>query len=159
MGKMSFVEWLRKELKRDELCEPSLPAQLAVDYLCNYILGEDWYRAMPMHTEQVNVEIVHAILMKHSQRYRKEYKKAVRELVKHEDALDLIQKLEAENAELKRERDAAVRDCACFPCYTCKERENRDNCFQCECGFAASRRSHHEWRGPCEENGGQKEEE
>lgn len=82
MGKISFVEWLREESKRDELCPPSLPSHLAVDYLCNYLLGEDWYCVMPIHAEQVNTEIVHAILMKYSRRYRKEYKKAVRELVK-----------------------------------------------------------------------------
>jgi hypothetical protein len=82
MGKMSFVEWLREESKRDELCAPSLPSHLAVDFLCNYLLGEDWYCVMPMNGEQVNTEIVNAILMKYSRRYKKEYKKAVRRLTR-----------------------------------------------------------------------------
>lgn len=43
------------------------------------------------------------------------------------DALALIRQLEAENGELKRERDAAIRDCARFPCYTCKENGGKDN--------------------------------
>lgn len=80
------------------------------------------------------------------------------------DALAMIQQLEAENAELlekikqlERERDAAVRDCARFPCYTCNERENGDFCPQCR--TTGTFRTLHEWRGPCEENGGQKEEE
>lgn len=78
MGKVKkFTEWLEQEAKDDNLCPPSLPAQLAVDYLCNYLLGEDWYCVMPMHTEQVNTEIVHEILMKYSRKYRKEHKEAV----------------------------------------------------------------------------------
>ena len=50
------------------------------------------------------------------------------------DALALIRQLEAEKAELlekikqlERERDAAIRDCARFPCYTCKENGGKDN--------------------------------
>ena len=84
MGKMNFVEWLRQESKRDELCAPCLPADTAVNFLCNYLLGEDWYCVMPIHAEQVNTEIVHSILMKYSRRYRKEYKRAVRRLSSRE---------------------------------------------------------------------------
>ena len=80
MGKMNFVEWLRKESKRDEICAPCLPADKAVNFLCNYLLGEDWYCVMPIHAEQVNTEIVHEILMKYSRRYRKEYKRIVKEI-------------------------------------------------------------------------------
>lgn len=53
---------------------------------------------------------------------------------------------------VERERDAAIRDCARFPCYTCNERENGDFCPQCK--TTGTFRSLHEWRGPCEENGG-----
>lgn len=51
---------------------------------------------------------------------------------------DYIQQLEAE-------RDAAVRDCGCFPCQKCEERENGDLCPMCEIqgGF----RKFHQWRG------------
>ena len=55
-------------------------------------------------------------------------------------------------SQVKRERDAAIRDCARFPCYTCKERENGDFCPQCR--TTGTFRILHEWRGPCEENGG-----
>lgn len=80
MGNMKYTEWLEQEMKENELCPPSLPAQRAVDFLCNYLLGEDWYCVMPIHTEQVNAEIVQAILLKHSGKYRKEYKKRIKEL-------------------------------------------------------------------------------
>ena len=81
-GMKSFTEWIKHNAEEDNICPPSLPAQRAVDFLCNYLLGEDWYCVMPIHTEQVNTEKVHQILMKYSRKYRKEYKKAIRELVR-----------------------------------------------------------------------------
>lgn len=68
------------------------------------------------------------------------------------DAHAYIKQLEAELEKVKRERDAAVRDCARFPCYTCNERENGDFCHQCR--TTGTFRALHEWRGPCAENGG-----
>lgn len=47
--------------------------------------------------------------------------------------------------QLKRERDAAVKDCACFPCETCAERENGDNCSWCTVDNGC--RSGYVWRG------------
>ena len=80
MGKLKFTEWLKREAESNNICALSLPAQKAVDFICNYLLGEDWYCVMPIHAEQANTEIVHEILMKYSRRYRKEYKRAVREM-------------------------------------------------------------------------------
>lgn len=62
--------------------------------------------------------------------------------------------LERDLERMQQERDAAVRDCACFPCYTCRERANGDSCGLCKCESGTSKRSNHEWRGPCKENGG-----
>lgn len=42
-----------------------------------------------------------------------------------------IAELEQELAAVKRERDAAIRDCSEFPCNTCDDRENRDLCCNC----------------------------
>ena len=68
------------------------------------------------------------------------------------DALAYIQQLEAQNTELlekveqlKAERDAAVRDCGCFPCQTCEERENGDLCPMCE--IQGGYRKFHQWCG------------
>lgn len=73
---MTFTEWLEAEYAKDEnkdnICPPPLNAQLAVDFLKDYLLGEDWYVVMPISTEQANTEIVHAILKKYSKKYRKE---------------------------------------------------------------------------------------
>ena len=43
------------------LCSPPMEAQVAVNELCRYFLGEDWYSVMPQSGEQVNTEIVYAI--------------------------------------------------------------------------------------------------
>lgn len=78
-----------------------------------------------------------------------------------EDALTIankrINELEAENARLKRERDAAVKDIYLNSrCAACKKYfKNGGKCS----GAVFCIPLEFEWRGPCEENGGQKEEE
>ena len=72
---MTFTYWLRHEAKDCGIISPPLDAQLAIDFLQKYLLGEDWYVINPMNTEQANTEVVHEILYKYSKRYRKEYKR------------------------------------------------------------------------------------
>ena len=43
------------------LCSPPMNAQVALDELCRYFLGEDWYTTMPESREQVNTEKVYEI--------------------------------------------------------------------------------------------------
>ena len=77
------------------------------------------------------------------------------------DNYDLIseenKRLESENAQLKRERDAAVKDIYINSrCAACKKYfKNGGKCS----GAVFCIPLEFEWRGPCEENGGQKEEE
>jgi len=40
------------------LCSPPMKAQVALDELRRYFLGDSWYVSMPENTEQVNTEIV-----------------------------------------------------------------------------------------------------
>jgi hypothetical protein len=40
---------------------PPLNAQVALNELCRYILGEDFYIVNPLNNEQANIEIVIAI--------------------------------------------------------------------------------------------------
>lgn len=42
-------------------CIPSIDAQTALNELCRFFLGEDWYVVTPMNTQQVNHEIVYEI--------------------------------------------------------------------------------------------------
>ena len=74
---MTFVEWVLQEKSKDKdnLFPPPLEPQLALDFLREYILGEDWYSVNPIPTVQINTEVVDEILYKCSKRYRKEVKK------------------------------------------------------------------------------------
>lgn len=40
---------------------PPMEAQTAVDELCRFILGDDWYSPNPLCAEQINTEIVYEI--------------------------------------------------------------------------------------------------
>lgn len=40
---------------------PPMKAQTAVDELCRYLLGDDWYSTNPLSAEQLNTEIVYEI--------------------------------------------------------------------------------------------------
>lgn len=48
-------------IENDPDVVPYMKAQTAVDELCRYFLGEDWYVVDPLSTEQVNVDIVYEI--------------------------------------------------------------------------------------------------
>lgn len=54
-------------------------AQLAVNVLQEYLLGEDYYIVDPLPNCQANTIIVHDILLLYSRRYRKEWKRRVRQ--------------------------------------------------------------------------------
>ena len=53
---------------------PPLHAQKAINILCDYLLGEDWYCNISMGVEQVNAVIVEQILDKYSKQWRKDWK-------------------------------------------------------------------------------------
>lgn len=40
---------------------PPMDAQVAVNELCRYILGDDWYSVNPLCAEQINSEIIYEI--------------------------------------------------------------------------------------------------
>lgn len=48
-------------IKNDPDVVPYMKAQTAVNELCRFFLGEDWYVVDPLSTEQVNVNIVYEI--------------------------------------------------------------------------------------------------
>lgn len=43
------------------ICPPPLDAQVAINELCRYFLGEDYYVAMPLSAGQCNAEIIYRI--------------------------------------------------------------------------------------------------
>lgn len=76
-----FTEWVDKNWEKGNLCAPELEPQKAIYFLVDYLLGEDWYTSAIGNVKQINVDIVAAILEKHSMKYRRElrkYKKSVK---------------------------------------------------------------------------------
>lgn len=61
------------------------------------------------------------------------------------ESLSYIQQLETKCHQLERERDAAVEACGKFPCESCVESENGDNCNWC--AVVNGRRTGYVWRG------------
>lgn len=52
---------------------PPMKAQVAVNELCHFFLGEDWYSLNPVSTEQINTEIVYEIERKFKRHKSKGY--------------------------------------------------------------------------------------
>lgn len=73
MTNEKMTEWLDSCESYGVFSAP-MDAQMAVDFLQRYLLGEDWY-AININTKQANTEIVHEILYKYSRKYRKEWKR------------------------------------------------------------------------------------
>lgn len=44
---------------------PPTEAQTALDELCHFFLGDDWYSVNPISTEQINTEIIYEIECKY----------------------------------------------------------------------------------------------
>lgn len=40
---------------------PPMKAQIAVNELCHFFLGDDWYSVNPINADQINTEIVYEI--------------------------------------------------------------------------------------------------
>lgn len=71
---MTFSKWVEDNWDENNMFPPCLEPQVAVNFLIDYLLGEDWYVVDPLGTQQVNVAAVHDILCKYSRKYRKEYR-------------------------------------------------------------------------------------
>ena len=71
---MKYTEWLDENWDKNNMFPPSLNPQTALDFLQEYLLGEDYYIVNPMPNIQANCEVVHDILYKYSKQYRKERK-------------------------------------------------------------------------------------
>lgn len=64
------------------LCPAPMNAQQALNILCDYLLGENWYVVMPLSVEQINACAVEQILDKYSKQWRKDWKCHEKELYK-----------------------------------------------------------------------------
>jgi len=67
----TFSEWLEMN-QTDNLFLPPLKPQEAIEFLRKYLLGENWYVSASVSNLQANTAIIHEILSKYSQQYKKE---------------------------------------------------------------------------------------
>lgn len=73
---VSIIDWLDEHEGECGILAPPMDAQTAVNFLSDYLLGEDSYVSYPCNAQQANTEVVFAILYKYSKRYRKEIRAA-----------------------------------------------------------------------------------
>ncbi len=81
MKKKSYKYNKGFEAMRDNICDTScglcpapMKAQEALDILTSYLLGDNWYTALPINPEQSNAIITELILDKYSKKWRKDWK-------------------------------------------------------------------------------------
>ena len=68
---MTFTEWLDENWEKDNMFPPCLDPQIALNFLQQYLLGEDWYIADPVNNIQANLIIVYEIERKYKDKNRK----------------------------------------------------------------------------------------
>lgn len=79
-----ITEWLENDSEDCGILSPPMTDSQAMEFLKNYLLGENWYTMNPISHDQVNTEIVFEILWKYSKDFRKEWK-AYRKKVRNND--------------------------------------------------------------------------
>lgn len=67
---ISSIPW-----NKDDLCPPPMDAQICLDYLSHYLLGDGYVTALPLGRDQVNTVVTSQILEKYSKRLAKERRK------------------------------------------------------------------------------------
>ena len=70
-----FTDWLENDAEDCGILSPPLEPQMALNFLKDYLLGEDWYVVSPISTKQVNTERVYEILYRYSKKFRIELEK------------------------------------------------------------------------------------
>lgn len=70
----SFTEWLKSQEDPENILPPELDFEKAIQFLKDYLLGEDWYVNYSGSAKQINTDIVYDILKKYSKKFRKELK-------------------------------------------------------------------------------------
>jgi hypothetical protein len=74
MANEKITKWMEKQ-ESYGIFLPPMEAQKAVDFLCQYLLGNNWCSPNPVSTRQINTEIVIEILYKYSSSFRKEVRR------------------------------------------------------------------------------------
>lgn len=78
MSNKKFTEWIEEQNacdNKDNIFDPAMRDSIAIQFLKDYLLGEDWYITDPVGPEQANTQIVYEILCKYSKKFKKELKR------------------------------------------------------------------------------------
>ena len=62
--KIEYFKLLDSYNSKENLCAPAIDAKLAINVLCQYLLGEDYYTVDPLPPSQADTIIVQDILHK-----------------------------------------------------------------------------------------------
>ena len=77
----TFTDWLENDSIDCGIMSPPMEDKKALEFLTDYLLGENWYVADPLGHNQVNQIALEEILDKYSKKFRKElsdYKRGVK---------------------------------------------------------------------------------
>ena len=81
----TFTDWLENDSIDCEIMSPPMEDKKALEFLTDYLLGENWYVVDPISPKQVNTNIVHEILLKYSKKYIKELKQYRKQKLRERD--------------------------------------------------------------------------
>ena len=81
----TFTNWLENDSVDCDLMSPPMEDKKALEFLTDYLLGENWYVVDPLSPKQVNTNRVHEILWKHSKQYRKEWNQYRKQKLRERD--------------------------------------------------------------------------
>ena len=81
----TFTDWLENDSIDCGIMSPPMEDKKALEFLTDYLLGENWYVADTISQKQVNTNRVHEILWKYSKKYRKEYKQYRKQKLRERD--------------------------------------------------------------------------
>ena len=81
----TFTDWLENDSIDCGIMSPPMEDKKALEFLTDYLLGENWYVVGPISPKQVNTNIVHEILWKYSKQFRKEWKQYRKQKLRERD--------------------------------------------------------------------------
>lgn len=74
----TLTYWLETHWQKGNLCPPPMSAEQFEKFLILYLLSKDYRTVLSMPDDQARTELLHDILVRHSEVYRKEYKEHLR---------------------------------------------------------------------------------
>lgn len=81
----TFTDWLENDSIDCGIMSPPMEDKKALEFLTDYLLGENWHVVDPISPKQVNTNRVHEILLKYSKQYRKEWKQYRKQKLRERD--------------------------------------------------------------------------